>query len=77
MAKMNPRIDSPPKINMINNTKIIVNDVLMVLDMVELIDLFTISLKLPLVFPHGVTDYGKNRCNKVLVDFHSEWHVFP
>ena len=42
IANINPLIDSPPKINMINNTKIIVNEVLMVLDIVELIDWFTI-----------------------------------
>jgi hypothetical protein len=38
------------KINIIANTPIIVNEVLIVLDIVELIDLFTISGKVPLVF---------------------------
>ncbi len=63
---MNPLIDSPPKINIINNTPIIVNEVLIVLDIVELIDLFTISEKVPLVFP---SKNSRTLSNTITVSF--------
>ncbi|MCY1509997.1 hypothetical protein D9M68_443560 [compost metagenome] len=66
IANINPRIDSPPKINMINNTMIIVNEVFNVLDIVVLTDLFTISLKLPFVLP---ARYSRILSNTITVSF--------